>query len=180
MASHSSAKLDSTAHCPQGVDELTPEIHRWVYIATTAADFIIPSVEYSFIVVGALTLAAVFVRTYKGVVFTAENLERGMEELRTGSHLIINAASHAASHAAHAAHAATHPTHARHKDRELQYQLLRSTSATSASSAAASSSGQGDVTPAPSDLIDQVDLATETDPMMIHVLSGSPSLARAV
>lgn len=76
------------------MDELTPEIHRWVYIATTAADFIIPSVEYSFIIIGALTLVAVFVRTYKDVVFTAENLERGMEELRTGSTLLINASHH--------------------------------------------------------------------------------------
>lgn len=157
----------------EGVDELTPEIHRWVYIATTAADFIIPSVEYSFIVVGALTLAAVFVRTYKGVVFTAENLERGMEELRTGSHLIINAASHAA-------HAATHPSHARHKDREQQYHLLRSTSSTSASSTTTASSSTTASTPLPSDTSDQVDLANESDPMMVHGLRGSPRLARAV
>ena len=76
------------------MDELTPEIHRWVYIATTAADFIIPSVEYSFIIIGALTLVAVFVRTYKDVVFTAENLERGVEELRSGSSLLIHGSHH--------------------------------------------------------------------------------------
>ncbi|KAE8747118.1 hypothetical protein FOCC_FOCC006116 [Frankliniella occidentalis] len=134
----------------EGVDELTPEIHRWVYIATTAADFIIPSVEYSFIVVGALTLAAVFVRTYKGVVFTAENLERGMEELRCGSHLLVNAASNAAHAASHAAHAASNHLHREHREhREQAYHLLRSTStATQSSSSEADASEPATPSPA--------------------------------
>jgi len=78
----------------QGVDKLTPEIHRWVYMATTGAHYVVPSVEYGFIGIGALILISVFVRTYKDVVFTRENLERGMEELRTGSSLLVSASHH--------------------------------------------------------------------------------------
>lgn len=149
----------------EGVDELTPEIHRWVYIATTAADFIIPSVEYSFIVVGALTLAAVFVRTYKGVVFTAENLERGMEELRSGSHLLVNAASHAASMATH--RSGPHRDGLRDQHRDQHYHLLRSTSTAPSSSQEAYA-------------VEQAEQATELEPMVGRGPSGSPCLARAV
>lgn len=80
-----------TAVCVlQGVAELTPSIHTWVYLSTTVADNVAPYVTYGMIVLGALILIVVFVRTYKNIVFTKENLELGKQKLRRGSSFIIN------------------------------------------------------------------------------------------
>jgi len=74
----------------EGVAELTPGIHSWVYLSTTFADKVAPVLQYGLIVVGSLTLVLVFIRAYKNVVFTAENIELGKQKLRRGSSFIVN------------------------------------------------------------------------------------------
>lgn len=74
----------------EGIAELTPSIHTWVYLSTTVADNVAPYVTYGMIVLGALILVVVFVRAYKNIVFTKENLELGKQKLRRGSSFIIN------------------------------------------------------------------------------------------
>lgn len=75
----------------QGVGDLPDNIHRWVYMATTFADTAVPLFTYGLVLAGALTLVAVFVRTYHQMVFTRENIERGRQSiLRRGSSMMVN------------------------------------------------------------------------------------------
>lgn len=74
----------------EGVAELTPAIHRWVYLATTVAETAVPVCTYGAIVVGLVMLAGVFVQSYRKVVFTKETLEKGKEKLRRGSSFLVN------------------------------------------------------------------------------------------
>ncbi|XP_046980078.1 scavenger receptor class B member 1 [Schistocerca americana] len=74
----------------EGVEELTPPIKRWIFLATTVADIAVPILNYGCIVAGLAVLAFMFVRTYKNVVFTKETLERGKKTLRRGSSFIVN------------------------------------------------------------------------------------------
>ncbi|XP_026680876.1 protein peste [Diaphorina citri] len=74
----------------EGIGDLPPNIHRWIYLATSFAPNIAPILEYGFIIFGSLVLIVVFVRAYKSLVFTQENLERGREKLRRGSSFIVN------------------------------------------------------------------------------------------
>ncbi|XP_046660020.1 scavenger receptor class B member 1 isoform X1 [Homalodisca vitripennis] len=74
----------------EGVAELTPGIHTWVFMSTTFADHVAPVIQYGLIVIGSLTLIVVFVRAYKNLVFTAENIELGKQKLRRGSSFIVN------------------------------------------------------------------------------------------
>ena len=74
----------------EGVEELTPGIHRWVYLATTVAETAVPLATYGAIVLGLVMLAGVFFKSYRKVVFTKENLERGKEKLRRGSSFLVN------------------------------------------------------------------------------------------
>lgn len=74
----------------EGVAELPPHIHTWVYLSTTVADNVVPYLTYGMIAFGAMILVVVFVRAYKNLVFTKENLELGKQKLRRGSSFIIN------------------------------------------------------------------------------------------
>lgn len=74
----------------EGIGDLPPNIHRWIYLATSFAPNLAPILEYGFIIFGSLVLIVVFVRAYKSLVFTQENLERGREKLRRGSSFIVN------------------------------------------------------------------------------------------
>lgn len=60
-------------------------------MATTFVDTAVPLFTYGLILGGALTLVAVFVRTYHQIVFTRENIERGRQRiLRRGSSILVN------------------------------------------------------------------------------------------
>lgn len=74
----------------QGVDELTPEIRTWVYLATTVADIAVPLLNYGMISLGAFILIVVFVKAYKNIVFTKQTIEIGMKTIRRGSTFIVN------------------------------------------------------------------------------------------
>ncbi|GLH06644.1 Protein peste [Gryllus bimaculatus] len=74
----------------EGVADLTPPIKRLIYLATNVADVAGPLFSYGCIVFGSSILIFIFVKAYKNVVFTRENLERGRETLRRGSSFIIN------------------------------------------------------------------------------------------
>ncbi|KAK3926482.1 Scavenger receptor class B member 1 [Frankliniella fusca] len=74
----------------EGVEELTPSILRWVYLATTVAETALPVATYAAIVLGLVLLAAVFVQSYRKVVFTKETLQKGREKLRRGSSFLVN------------------------------------------------------------------------------------------
>ncbi|XP_075230512.1 scavenger receptor class B member debris buster isoform X2 [Lycorma delicatula] len=74
----------------EGVGELTPSIHRWVYLSTTFADIVAPVITYGFIITGVIILVSVFVQAYKNIVFTRENIERGKQKFRRGSNFIVN------------------------------------------------------------------------------------------
>lgn len=69
----------------QGVAELPPDIHTWVFMSTTFADYVAPVLQYGLMALGALTLVIVFIRAYKNLVFTAENIELGKQKLRRGT-----------------------------------------------------------------------------------------------
>lgn len=69
----------------EGVDELTPSIRCWIYLATTVADVACPVVTYGCIFVGCCVLVGVFVNAYKSMVFAKETIEIGMRTLRRGS-----------------------------------------------------------------------------------------------
>lgn len=74
----------------EGVDELTPEIRTWVYLATTVADLAVPILNYGMISLGAFILIVVFVKAYKNIVFTKQTIEIGMKTIRRGSTFIVN------------------------------------------------------------------------------------------
>lgn len=81
----------------EGVEELTPAIQRWIYLATTFSETAVPVFTYGCICTGAFTLIFIFVKAYKSVVFTDERIERGKEritrelrDLRRGSSFIVN------------------------------------------------------------------------------------------
>ncbi|KAL0281623.1 UNVERIFIED_CONTAM: hypothetical protein PYX00_002556 [Menopon gallinae] len=81
----------------EGIEDLTPAIQRWIYLATTFSGTAVPVFTYGFIVLGAVILVSVFVRAYRNLVFPDESLEIGREmltrelrELRRGSSFIIN------------------------------------------------------------------------------------------
>lgn len=61
----------------KGIDDLTPPIRRWIYLATTFADMLCPLMTYSFIFVGTCVIIGVFVNAYKSLVFTKETIELG-------------------------------------------------------------------------------------------------------
>ncbi|XP_028131546.1 scavenger receptor class B member 1 [Diabrotica virgifera virgifera] len=70
----------------EGIEDLTPSIRRWVYLATTFADVACPLMTYGFIFTGTCIILGVFVNAYKSLVFTKETIEIGMKKLqRRGS-----------------------------------------------------------------------------------------------
>ncbi|XP_035719198.1 scavenger receptor class B member 1-like [Vespa mandarinia] len=74
----------------EGIEELTPSIRRWVYLATTFADIAVPCVSYGLILVGLITIIVVFVKAYNNVVFTHEAIELGKRTIRRGSSFLVN------------------------------------------------------------------------------------------
>ncbi|XP_019765703.1 scavenger receptor class B member 1 isoform X2 [Dendroctonus ponderosae] len=75
----------------EGIDELTPQIRRWMYLATTFAEIACPLMTYGFIFFGSCLIIAVFVNAYKSLVFTKKSIEIGMKNLRRRSSVLIAA-----------------------------------------------------------------------------------------
>lgn len=74
----------------EGIEELTPSIRRWVYLATTFSDVAAPCTSYGLILVGITIIFAVFVKAYNNVMFTHEAIELGKRTIRRGSTLLVN------------------------------------------------------------------------------------------
>ncbi|CAH0549052.1 unnamed protein product [Brassicogethes aeneus] len=74
----------------EGIDDVTPAIRRWMYLATTFADVACPLMTYGFIFIGGCILVGVFINTYKSIVFTKETIEVGMKHLRKRGSLYIH------------------------------------------------------------------------------------------
>ncbi|XP_072387578.1 lysosome membrane protein 2 [Diabrotica undecimpunctata] len=78
----------------EGIEDLTPSIRRWVYLATTFADVACPLMTYGFIFIGTCIILGVFVNAYKSLVFTKETIEIGMKKLqRRGSAYLYNSSN---------------------------------------------------------------------------------------
>ncbi|CAG9857529.1 unnamed protein product [Phyllotreta striolata] len=78
----------------EGIDDLSPAIRRWVYLATTFADVASPLMTYGFIFLGTCIILGVFVNAYKSLVFTKETIEIGMKKLhRRSSAYLYNSSS---------------------------------------------------------------------------------------
>ncbi|KAJ8975761.1 hypothetical protein NQ317_004811 [Molorchus minor] len=73
----------------EGIDDLTPPIRRWIYLATTFADIACPLMTYGFIFLGTCVILGVVVNAYKSLVFTKETIEIGMKNLRRRSSAYI-------------------------------------------------------------------------------------------
>lgn len=74
----------------EGIDELTPPIRRWMYLATTFAEIACPLMNYGFICFGICLIAGVFANAYKSVMFSKKTMEIGMKTLRRRSSLLTN------------------------------------------------------------------------------------------
>ena len=74
----------------EGIEELTPSIRRWVYLATTFSDIAVPCASYGLILVGIIIIVTVFAKAYNNTVFTHEAIELGKKTIRRGSMLLVN------------------------------------------------------------------------------------------
>ncbi|EZA58061.1 hypothetical protein DMN91_006308 [Ooceraea biroi] len=74
----------------EGVEELTPSIRRWIYLATTFVDISVPCVTYGMILVGLTIIVIVFVKAYNTPVLAHEAIELGKRTIRRGSSFLIN------------------------------------------------------------------------------------------
>ncbi|XP_017886881.1 scavenger receptor class B member 1 [Ceratina calcarata] len=74
----------------EGIEELTPSIRRWVYLATTFSDAAAPCTSYGMILVGIIIITVVLVKVYNNAVFTHEAIELGKRTIRRGSTLLVN------------------------------------------------------------------------------------------
>ncbi|CAL7951353.1 unnamed protein product [Xylocopa violacea] len=74
----------------EGIEELTPSIRRWIYLATTFSDVAAPCTSYGLILVGLTIISLVLVKVYRDVVFTHEAIDLGKRTIRTGSMLLVN------------------------------------------------------------------------------------------
>ncbi|XP_014231233.1 scavenger receptor class B member 1 isoform X1 [Trichogramma pretiosum] len=74
----------------EGIDELTPPIRRWVYLATTFADIAVPCITYGLILVGLASIVFVVYKAYSNVVLAHEAIELGKRTIRRGSSFIVN------------------------------------------------------------------------------------------
>ncbi|XP_050299903.1 scavenger receptor class B member 1-like isoform X2 [Anthonomus grandis grandis] len=77
----------------EGIDDLTPPIRRWMYLATTFAEIACPLFTYGCILFGSCLVIGVFVNAYKSLVFTKETIEIGMKNLRRRSSLLISSSN---------------------------------------------------------------------------------------
>ncbi|XP_060532745.1 lysosome membrane protein 2 [Cylas formicarius] len=73
----------------EGIDDLTPPIRRWIYLATTFAEVGCPLMTYGFIFFGACVVLGVLVDAYKSLAFTKQTIEIGMRNLRRRSSLLV-------------------------------------------------------------------------------------------
>lgn len=74
----------------EGIEELTPSIRRWIFLATTFADIVAPCVAYGLILVGLTIIVTVFVKAYNSPVLAHEAIELGKRTIRRGSSFLIN------------------------------------------------------------------------------------------
>lgn len=77
----------------QGIEEVSPSIWRWIYLATVVAPIAGPTLTYGMILLGIFILSIVFVKAYKNIVIGKnpnEIVELGRETIRRGSTLIID------------------------------------------------------------------------------------------
>ena len=81
----------------EGIEELSPPIKRWVYLATTFSDVAAPVFTYGCIFLGGSILVFMFVKAYKSILFADPRIERGKERLtkelrdiRRGSSFLVN------------------------------------------------------------------------------------------
>ncbi|KAK9294921.1 hypothetical protein QLX08_010614 [Tetragonisca angustula] len=74
----------------EGVEELTPSIRRWIYLATTFSDVAAPCTSYGLILVGIVIIFLVFMKAYNNPIFTHEAIELGKRTIRRGSSLLMN------------------------------------------------------------------------------------------
>lgn len=74
----------------EGIEELTPSIRRWIYLATTFCDIAVPCASYGLILVGLIIIITVSAKAYNNVVFTHEAIELGKRTIRRGSMLLVN------------------------------------------------------------------------------------------
>ncbi|XP_078035478.1 scavenger receptor class B member debris buster [Augochlora pura] len=74
----------------EGVEELTPPIRRWIYLATTFCDIAVPCTSYGLILVGIIIIITVSAKVYNNAVFTHEAIELGKRTIRRGSMLLVN------------------------------------------------------------------------------------------
>ncbi|KAG8038036.1 hypothetical protein G9C98_006361 [Cotesia typhae] len=74
----------------EGIDELTPAIRRWIYLATTFADIAVPCITYGLILVGMVVLSTITIKAYTNVLTTQEAIELGKKTIRRGSSFIVN------------------------------------------------------------------------------------------
>ncbi|CAG9767956.1 unnamed protein product [Ceutorhynchus assimilis] len=77
----------------EGIDDLTPPIRRWMYLATTFAEIACPLMTYGCILLGSCLIIGVIVNTYKSLVFTKNTIEIGMKNLRRRSSLLIHSSN---------------------------------------------------------------------------------------
>ncbi|XP_056647456.1 scavenger receptor class B member 1 [Diorhabda sublineata] len=77
----------------EGMDDLTPSIRRWIYLATTFADIACPVMTYGCIFIGTCIILGVFVNAYKSLVFTKETIEIGMKKLHRRSSAYLYSSS---------------------------------------------------------------------------------------
>lgn len=73
----------------EGIEELTPPIRRWIYLATTFADIAVPCITYGMILVGLTIIITVFVKVYQSPVLAHEAIELGKRTIRRGSSFLI-------------------------------------------------------------------------------------------
>lgn len=74
----------------EGIEELTPSIRRWVYLATTFTDIAVPCLTYGMILVGLIIIIMVFVKANNSPVLAHEAMELGKRTIRRGSSFLIS------------------------------------------------------------------------------------------
>lgn len=69
----------------EGIEELTPSIRRYIYLATTFADIAVPCLSCGMVLIGLIVIITVFVKAYNSPVLAHEAIELGKRTIRRGS-----------------------------------------------------------------------------------------------
>ena len=69
----------------EGIEELTPSIRRYIYLATTFADIAVPCLTYGMVLVGLVVIITVFVKAHNSPILAHEAIELGKRTIRRGS-----------------------------------------------------------------------------------------------